>query len=164
MAGWNFGGCAGMNIGNTEMPEPILSVSICPFLSHRIRTLCFHNHNITSSSICLSLGWQTFCFVRTHNHYYRSSCFGFIFWLVVVRFAVHWYLLPYYEYAIEPPTSFRSLFFHAEMLIWCVLFSQALSSNRNFRYPLWDNLAWHICYNWSCAPSGQLTFHCIDAA
>ena len=119
MAGWNFGGCAGMNIGNTEMPEPILPVIICPFLSHRIRTLCVHNHSITSSSICVSFGWQTFCFVRTHNHYYRSSCFGFIFWLVVVRFAVHWYLLPYYEYAIEPPTSFRSSLFRAEMFMMC---------------------------------------------
>ena len=111
MAWWNFAGCAGMNIGNTEMPEPILSVIICPFLSHRIRTLCFHNHNITSSSICLSLGWQAFCIVRTHNHYYRSSCFGFISRLVVVQFAMHWCLLPFYEYAIEPPTSFRSSLF-----------------------------------------------------
>ena len=93
MAGWNFGGCAGMNIGNAEMPEPILSVSICPFLSHRIRTLCFHNHSIISSSICLSLGWQAFCFVRIHNHYYRSSCFGFILRLVVLQCAVH--RLPY---------------------------------------------------------------------
>ena len=49
-----------MNIGNTEMPEPILSVIICPFLSHRIRTLCFHNHSMISSSICLSLGWEAF--------------------------------------------------------------------------------------------------------
>ena len=116
MAGWNFGGCAGMNIGNTEMPEPIPPAIICPFLSHRIRTLCFHNHSITSSSICLSLGWQAFCFVITQNHYYCSSCFGF---MVVVQFAVHWYLLPYYEYAIEPPTSFRSSLFCAEMFMMC---------------------------------------------
>ena len=145
MAGWNFGGCAGMNIGNTEMPEPILSVIICPFLSHRIRTLCFHNHSITSSSICLSLGWQASCLVRTHNHYHHSSCFGFIFRLVVVQFAVHWYLLPYYEYAIEPPSSFRSSLF-SRRIVYDVL----SSPNKNFCYPLWDNLAWHICYLIMC--------------